>query len=98
MAEISIQLLQVNSLVILFQYLFIRRAVQGHALSANLAHADAVPPTASVKRDAQNVALGVALDIEGQQAVALTEQCAQVKRANRLACVRADDICHERSL
>src|SRR6266850_6251873 len=93
-----IQLLQFDTFVIFLENLFVRGAFQSHPISANLAHADAVAPATAVKRHADDFAARVPLGIEIEEAVTETKQCAETKRADGSAAIRADDFSAHRTL
>ena len=90
-ARWTIKLLQLDALVVLLQDLFVRRAVQRHAVGAHLAHADAVAPAAAVERHADDGARGVALDVEREQAVAQRRAACAAGARHGPAAGRTDD-------
>src|SRR3954468_16439115 len=87
----SVHFFQLDPRVVLLEDLFVRRAIECHAVSADLAHADAVAPAAAEDAHADDRAACVSLDVEGEQAVAQAEQRAQPQRRDAAACGGADD-------
>src|SRR5262252_5455420 len=92
----SIQFLQLNALVVFPQNLIICRAVQRHAISANLAHTDAMTPAATVERHAKHFALRVPFDIEGEETVSQTQQRTKTQSTNGGASVRSYNLSAQR--
>src|SRR5689334_7965731 len=93
-----IQLLEIDSFVILLQNLFVGRPVQRHTVRPDLAHADSVSPTAAIKADTQHIALRISFDIEREQTVPQAEESPQAKRPNRPPTARTHDLGRNRPL
>src|SRR5262249_34581531 len=93
-----INLLDLDTLVILLQNLFIGSAVHGHAISAYLAHAHPVSPAAAVKHDAENLNLSGSLNIKREQAVAQAKQCPEPECAHRCFSCRSCNLGAQRAL
>src|SRR5215475_5070642 len=86
------EFLQFDAFVVFLQDLIVCRAFERHAVCADLTHADSVSPTASVKHDAEHVALPIPLDIERKQAIPQTEQRTDPQRAHRSLPGRPDNL------
>src|SRR5215471_1035972 len=86
------EFLQFDAFVVFLQNLIVCRAFERHTVCADLAHADTVSPAASIKHDAEHVALRIPLDIERKQAIPQTEQRADPQHAYRSLPGRPDNL------
>src|SRR5262249_19807079 len=93
-----IDLLQLNTFVILFQNLVVRCAVQRHPISANLTHTDTMAPAAAVKRHTEYLTLRVPFDIERKKAVTQAQKRSQAQRTDSATSVRSGDFSAERAV
>src|SRR5215471_3982318 len=91
-------LFEFDSGVVLLQYLIVRRAVQGHAEGADLAHSDAVAPALSVKRHADQIAASISLFVEVGEALEKAKKRTETQGTNARSTGSSQNVRADRTL